>query len=92
MLVVIILLAAVVVGELGQRFLPGGPGTTTTPAPAAAAVPIAAAMLPAGSRIASVTVVGDRAVLLITLPGGGQELRSLDPGTGAAVTLLTTAP
>ncbi|MGF6229870.1 hypothetical protein QFZ27_003825 [Inquilinus ginsengisoli] len=94
MLVVIILIAAVVVGELGRRFL--APGTTPAPAaavpattPATAAAPSA---LPAGSRITSITVAGDRAVILITLPGGGQEVRSIDPRTGAAATLLTTAP
>ncbi|WP_429227988.1 hypothetical protein [Inquilinus ginsengisoli] len=91
---VIILIAAVVVGELGRRFL--APGTTPAPAaavpattPATAAAPSA---LPAGSRITSITVAGDRAVILITLPGGGQEVRSIDPRTGAAATLLTTAP
>lgn len=94
MLVVIILIAAVVVGELGRRFL--APGSAPAPAaaapattPATAAAPSA---LPAGSRIASITVAGDRAVILITLPGGGQEVRSIDPRTGAAATLLTTAP
>ncbi len=94
MFVVIILIAAVVVGELGRRFL--APGTTPAPAaavpattPATAAAPSA---LPAGSRITSITVAGDRAVILITLPGGGQEVRSIDPRTGAAATLLTTAP
>ncbi len=94
MLVVIILIAAVVVGELGRRFL--APGTAPAPAaatpattPATAAAPSA---LPAGSRITSITAIGDRAVTLITLPGGGQELRSIDPRTGAAATLLTTSP
>lgn len=94
MLVVIILIAAVVVGELGRRFL--APGIAPAPAaatpattPATAAAPSA---LPAGSRITSITVAGDRAVILITLSGGGQEVRSIDPRTGAAATLLTTAP
>lgn len=93
MLVVIILIAAVVVGELGRRFL--APGTAPAPAAAPATTPATAAApsaLPAGSRIASITVAGDRAVILITLPGGGQEVRSIDPRTGAAATLLTTAP
>ncbi len=94
MLVVIILIAAVVVGELGRRFLapetPKAPAVTapaTTPATAAAP-----SALPAGSRITSIAVSGDRAVILITLPGGGQEVRSIDPRTGAAAVLLTTAP
>ncbi|MGK9170259.1 hypothetical protein KXR53_28420 [Inquilinus limosus] len=94
MLVVIILLTAVVFGELGRRFLSAG--STSAPsavapatAPAATAAPSA---LPAGSRITSITAIGNRAVMLITLPGGGQELRSIDPRTGAATTLLTTAP
>lgn len=94
MLVVIILIAAVVVGELGRRIFASGPAeapAATAPAttPATAAAPSA---LPAGSRIISIAVSGDRAVILITLPGGGQEVRSIDPRTGAAATLLTTAP
>lgn len=94
MLVVIILLVAVVVGELGRRFF--APGTAPAPIAAApATTPATAAApstLPAGSRIASITVAGDRAVILITLPGGGQELRSIDPRNGAAATLLTISP
>jgi len=93
MLVVIIVLTAVVLGELGRRLFsasPSTPSSASAPATPAAAVPPAA--LPAGSRITSIAATGDRAVTLITLPGGGQELRSIDPRTGAAVTLLTTAP
>ncbi len=94
MLVVIILLTAVVVGELGRRFfVPGSAPAPTTAAPATAPTTAAApSALPAGSRITSITAIGDRAVMLITLPGGGQELRSVDPRTGAAATLLTTTP
>jgi hypothetical protein len=93
MLVVIIVLTAVVLGELGRRLFwtsPSIPSSTSAPATPVAAVPPAA--LPAGSRIASIVTTGDRAVTLITLPGGGQELRSIDPRTGASVTLLTTSP
>lgn len=96
MLVVIILIAAVVVGELGRRIFASGSSTqATTTASAPATTPATAAApsaLPAGSRITSIAATGDRAVILITLPGGGQELRSVDPRTGAAATLLTTAP
>lgn len=93
MLVVIIVLTAVVLGELGRRLFwtsPPIPSSTSAPATPTAAVPAAA--LPAGSRIASIATTADRAVTLITLPGGGQELRSIDPRTGASVTLLTTSP
>lgn len=94
MLVVIILIAAVVVGELGRRFLaPGTPKAPTATAPATTSATAAApSALPSGSRITSIAVSGDRAVILITLPGGGQEVRSIDPRTGAAAILLTTAP
>lgn len=95
MLVVIIVLAAVVVGEMGRRLFASG---SSAPAPAASApattpaTTAAPPALPAGSRILSITTAGDRAVILITLPGGGQEVRSIDPRTGAAATLLTTTP
>jgi hypothetical protein len=94
MLVVIILLAAVVVGKLGLQLFSAGPAKAP-PATPAAASPVSAAApsaLPSGSKITTIIPVGDRAVMLITLPGGGQELRSLDPRTGAAATLLTTTP
>lgn len=105
MLVVIILLAAVVVGELARQLMSsgapsGGPSNSGTPKVEAPAVPVAAGAattpgevaLPAGSRIVSITATGDRAVILITHPDGGQEVRSVDPRTGAAATLLTTTP
>jgi hypothetical protein len=94
MLVVIILIAAVVVGELGRRiFASGSAQAPAAVAPATTSATAAApSALPAGSRIASIAVSGDRAVILITLPGGGQEVRSIDPRTGAAAILLTTAP
>jgi hypothetical protein len=101
MLVVIIVLAAVVVGEMGRQIFSAGPAkapptnASVPAAPSTAAPALSAAApsaLPAGSRVSSITSVGDRAVMLITLPGGAQELRSVDPRTGAAVTLLTTSP
>lgn len=95
MLVVIILLTAVVVGELARQFFSAGSTKAPDPAAPAAAPAVTAttpSALPAGSRITSIAVAGDRAVILITLPGGGQELRSVDPRTGAAATLLTTTP
>ncbi|WP_144445829.1 hypothetical protein [Inquilinus limosus] len=95
MLVVIIVLTAVVVGELGRQLFSAGPAKAPAPAAPTAAPAVTAAApstLPAGSRILSITTAGDRAVILITLPGGGQEVRSIDPQTGAAATLLTTTP
>ncbi len=92
MLVVIILLAAVVVGKLGLQLFSAGPAKVPSPAAAPAVLAAAPSALPSGSKITTIVPVGDRAVMLITLPDGGQELRSLDPRTGAAVTLLTTTP
>ncbi|MDR6290374.1 hypothetical protein E9232_002895 [Inquilinus ginsengisoli] len=86
----IILLAAVVVGKLGLQLFSAGPAKAPPATPAAASA--APSALPSGSKITTIIPVGDRAVMLITLPGGGQELRSLDPRTGAAATLLTTTP
>jgi hypothetical protein len=92
MLVVIILLAAVVVGKLGLQLFSAGPAKSPPPAVASTVSAAAPSALPSGSKITTIIPVGDRAVMLITLPGGGQELRSIDPRTGAAATLLTTSP
>lgn len=49
--------------------------------------------VPSGARVASVTGLGrDRAILVVELPGGAQELVVIDAASGAPVTRIRLQP
>ena len=62
---------------IAGRFSRGAPARPVTPAAAAAPIEV-----PAGARIETMTMSGDRLVLAILLPDGDRQLVVIDLGTG----------
>jgi len=73
--VLILVMTAAVIGTIAGRLARGG----AKPLPALAG----AVDIPRGARIAAMTTGGDRLVLALTLPNGGQQLLVIDLATGA---------
>lgn len=73
--ILILVMTTVVIGVIAGR-LARGPGK---PMPALAG---AAVEIPPGARIVAMTNGGDRLVVALTLPDGGQQLLVIDLATG----------
>ncbi len=86
--IVLVVGFGVVLATVAGR-LAGSGASSANPGPAFAGKPI---HIPKGARVGAMTAEGNRLILRLSLPGGGQEILIINLATGAPLGMIALKP